>query len=493
MTGANRVLRWWMLFVVTLLGFTGIYQAQELLEWEPHGCWFSTNSDNVRCGWVTVPETPQEPDGRTIELAVAVFDGGRDDVAPLIYLHGGPGAQIMPYADIYANALRSLWQGRDFIVFEQRGIGVNQPALNCNAYNDALYELIPLNFSDEDWLQIVGKALLDCRDNYEAQGISLRHYNTRNSAYDVVAIMDALGYEQTHLLGISYGTRLALTVADIAPARIASMVLDSVVAPSADGSAEFAYNYQRALDAFFKACGDDTSCDTQHPNLEQRFDTIITAHNERPVRHRTFDTATGESLIVNVNGDLLLEIMFNLLYDTSIYGQLPAQIERLETGNYDYFVGNFLRDLNSITNDISIGMYYAVMCQDEINFADVGLAEATHVNLSPNMLAFAGDITLDTRFCQQYAPSQNNVANDAIVSDVPTLLLAGDYDPITPPAWAELTAKTLPQSQVFTFASSSHAVLFADGCASQMASAFIENPTQALDAGCVTTTFDHFP
>jgi hypothetical protein len=71
---------------------------------------------------------------------------------------------------------------------------------------------------------------------------------------------------------------------------------------------------------------------------------------------------------VNVNGDLLLEIMFNLLYDTSIYGQLPAQIERLETGNYDYFVGNFLRDLNSITNDISIGMYYAVMCQDEINF-----------------------------------------------------------------------------------------------------------------------------
>ena len=39
---------------------------------------------------------------------------------------------------------------------------------------------------------------------------------------------------------------------------------------------------------------------------------------------------------------------------------------------------------------------------------------------------------------------------EAVYSETPALLLSGEYDPITPPAWAALAAETLPMSHTYT-------------------------------------------
>ena len=47
-------------------------------------------------------------------------------------------------------------------------------------------------------------------------------------------------------------------------------------------------------------------------------------------------------------------------------------------------------------------------------------------------------------FCQEWDSGQAGpIENEPVVSDVPTLLLAGEFDPITPPAWARQAAETL--------------------------------------------------
>ena len=88
----------------------------------------------VDCGMLTVPEDHSQPDGPTIRLAVAVFHalGSKPKPDPIIYLDGGPGIHTLDQA---AYAFDSTFSGfarnRDFILFDQRGVGLSEPALDC--------------------------------------------------------------------------------------------------------------------------------------------------------------------------------------------------------------------------------------------------------------------------------------------------------------------------------------------------------------------------
>ena len=72
-----------------------------------------------------------------------------------------------------------------------------------------------------------------------------------------------------------------------------------------------------------------------------------------------------------------------------------------------------------------------------------------------------------------------------MLSDVPTLLMAGEFDPITPPAWARHAAETLPNGTVFEYAGVGHGASIVEGCPRDMLIAFFNDPTTALDDACV--------
>jgi pimeloyl-ACP methyl ester carboxylesterase len=75
--------------------------------------------------------------------------------------------------------------------------------------------------------------------------------------------------------------------------------------------------------------------------------------------------------------------------------------------------------------------------------------------------------------------------NEPVRSDLPVLLLAGDYDPITPPTFAEETAVYLPNSFVFTFIGVSHGVMGGHRCGIEVAIAFLDDPTKPPPADCL--------
>jgi hypothetical protein len=79
------------------------------------------------------------------------------------------------------------------------------------------------------------------------------------------------------------------------------------------------------------------------------------------------------------------------------------------------------------------------------------------------------------------------------VSDIPTLLLSGRFDPITPAYFAEAAAKTLSHSYAYTFPDTSHGAFLFNACANRIAQEFLANPSDAPDARCIAsepTTFD---
>jgi hypothetical protein len=63
--------------------------------------------------------------------------------------------------------------------------------------------------------------------------------------------------------------------------------------------------------------------------------------------------------------------------------------------------------------------------------------------------------------------------------------MAGEFDPITPPARAHHAAETLPNATVVEFAGVGHGASIVEGCPRDMLIAFLSDPTGSLDDACL--------
>jgi pimeloyl-ACP methyl ester carboxylesterase len=72
-----------------------------------------------------------------------------------------------------------------------------------------------------------------------------------------------------------------------------------------------------------------------------------------------------------------------------------------------------------------------------------------------------------------------------VVSDVPTLLLVGEFDPVTPPEWAEAAAVHLGRGELFVFPAVGHGVLDSHRCATDLVKAFLAAPEDPQAPECL--------
>ena len=73
----------------------------------------------------------------------------------------------------------------------------------------------------------------------------------------------------------------------------------------------------------------------------------------------------------------------------------------------------------------------------------------------------------------------------AVQSDVPTLILVGEFDPVTPPEWADVAAEGLSHASVFVFPAVGHGVLDSHVCASDLVRAFLDRPQAPRPPACL--------
>jgi pimeloyl-ACP methyl ester carboxylesterase len=79
------------------------------------------------------------------------------------------------------------------------------------------------------------------------------------------------------------------------------------------------------------------------------------------------------------------------------------------------------------------------------------------------------------------------VQKEPVTSSIPTLILEGEYDPITPPANGILTAQTLSRSFFFLFPGVSHSVRTTNACPGIIGQAFLDHPTVKPNASCISS------
>lgn len=263
--------------------------AQVETSWKRIPCPFDSSKAllPVICGRLTVPENYDDPTGRMIEIAFLVVKAKKniDPERPVLFLNGGPGQTSLHFAEtLVTNPLiNKVVIDRDWVFFDQRGTGRSTPQLYCPDEKDHPFDL------------------KKCRDDLIKQGIDLSQYNSARSSHDMEELRKALGVNQWNLWGISYGSRLALTMARYFPSSVHAIVHDGPGLPEGQESVDDALGFDAALSRLFTKCANDPDCSARFPRLRSRFLEALVRLRQQPlsVGEKTFDDNTVVSFIFN--------------------------------------------------------------------------------------------------------------------------------------------------------------------------------------------------
>ena len=100
-------------------------------------------------------------------------------------------------------------------------------------------------------------------------------------------------------------------------------------------------------------------------------------------------------------------------------------------------------------------MYFSVQCADEAPFttqAQVERASNSHPQLAPYL---EPDSIFD--ICGFWGSEPNDIKSAPLDANIPTLILAGRFDPITPPDWGRRAGSVIPGSHYVEFPSAATA------------------------------------
>lgn len=479
---------------------------------EPKNCPFTLPPEfareTVRCGMVTVPERHNNPTGKTIRLGVAILKSksATPQPDPLVMAQGGPGASMLELLPAFLPSLGGM-RDRDIILFDQRGTRYSEPFLFCQEIYD--FKVQNARFPDSPALRDrYQAAVAGCRDRLKNSGVDLGAYNSLESAADVPMVVQAAGYSgQFNFYGVSYGTMLAQHLMRDFPDRLRSVVMDSVAPLDTSFIVQLPRSTDRALRRFFEACRRDRVCGATYTTLEQDFLAAIGRLRSRPLLVKlpnygelqdllegrvSIETLNPDRLAVPVliDGDGFVAAVSTAFYSSASIPKLPQALRETRQNNY----AGILRVLPLLlfTKGQADGVYNSVMCSEDGGFSmsDVNTS-GVYPEIAPALQQAPEELL---RTCQtwQVSPLDPKV-NQPVQSTVPSLLLSGELDQVTPPEFAERVARGLSRHYRQVLPGLSHAVFGSSDCVSRMMGDFLQNPEQAPNANCVAqmrTQFD---
>ena len=441
----------------------------------------------VECGRLKAPENYDDP-SRQIEIAFMIVHAksNSDPENPVIFLSGGPGAPSLVYAEMLVATpqIHEVVVDRDWVFYDQRGMGRSLPALRCEREKDYL------------------KRVRICRDKLIKEAVDLSQYNSQRSAQDIEALRKALGVKQWNLWGISYGSRLAFAVARDFPTSVRSIVHDGPSDPQAPEIIDDFRGTEAAINKLLSKCAADAACARRYPDLRTRFLAALPRLRHQPLK--VGDKQINDTELVNyIRGYLftgsptiLEQRIQNLLayMDAAARGdsQLMSQVEKTMPEEKE--------------NDTPVppegwyamGQNLSVECNEERSFeSPEQYREAA--KRSDIVRALLGDQDGRNIFqdCALWPSGRADpIRKTRVPYDGPQLAFSGELDASLSGLSGDRIAMTYPNARNVVFKNAVHGQAdFADfppavvsdyrRCALLLARQFFADPQGRLDTSCV--------
>ena len=461
----------------------------------------------MECGFLRVPENRENPESRFIDLHFVKLSstwddeerkrdskddglapGRRDD--PVIYLTGGPGAQVTTYVKRFKD--HGIRKHRDLYILEQRGIGSSGDF--CPFYGERRPELMDVKTFEAN-LDAAIEQTRQCAEGAKAAGVDLRGYNTIENARDVKALRRALGFKNWNVWGISYGSILGQAYLKEDPEGIRAVALDAIVPLAAREDAYWRIInwYDRDLKKLDEACQANSSCAGRYPDLGERVREAAKEAASAPIVVDVKDTEVRPSGKAHFFQDIAGLLPFALFYEQDNYPALPGVIyawtDAIKRRDPTLFRAlGAAAGSGAMFGGISRGMYDAILCLD----GDVeGQAVSLRADLKDHPVlagAFTSEESLKRRveLCGALGLAPRPASEYAPVeTEIPALIIEGDMDPITPPPLAKAILPGFKNGTYVEFPYAGHGPSRSVKCAGDMLNKFYDNPTAKPDLSCV--------
>ena len=399
----------------------------------------------VKCGVINVPSNYNKPEYAqlTINFAVLPAIDSTKNKAPLMFLAGGPGQAAVELASHIYNGFTEIRKTRDIILVDQRGTGKSHP-LQCDEPKKAkLYSIIPEEFDKAE--------VLTCVDKLQKNN-NLSQFTSENAIRDFDEVRKALGHKKINLYGGSYGTRAALVYMRLFPESLNRVILDSV-GPVEVPIGLFGLSSARSFEMLIANCKVEKTCHNAYPNLANEYEDVIKRLTHSTVSLSVTHPRLGTQTPFILSKGKFIGTLLTSLYSIETRSMLPLVIHQAYKNNYQPLLG-----LIASTDDgmnMYVGLHFNIVCNEDMP------------RITPEMIQNDKKNTFgkgETHKSWQVAcplwPKYHVDKNFAqpVIANIPTLILSGDLDPVTPPSNGDKSAATLPNNHHIVSKNSAHIV-----------------------------------
>lgn len=434
-------------------------------------------------GYLEVLENRDNPQGKTIQLPVYIFKSRSENPKPdpIIYTVGGPGSSTMRSAK-YMKAYQYL-DDRDFILFEQRGTQYAKPHLACPEWSQAQYlSNLPSFAGDRD--SLFNQAAKNCRERLLEAGNDLNSYTTNDVAADIEDLRKVLGIERYNLLTLSYSTKIGQVLIRDYPQAIRSVVMDSPLPLEMSYDEVSVSNLMDAVEKLLSDCEADNQCVVAYPNLKERFYQFLRDKTENPLLVKVENPISKKEEVFYLRGSDLITV-----FTSANTGQVP---------NVPFEINKILNNDMSTVKDYLANLFYkpgpgngkgmrlSVWCAEEFPFVSQEKVKS-EMHKYPEVRGLSPAVFKE-EVCKIWGVKKvTDIENQPVKSDIPVLLISGEYDNETPPEAAKAMQKNLPNSFHLVFKAWKHGPTtnWSNPCAMTAANMFFNNPQSLPQPECL--------
>jgi len=409
----------------------------------------------VESGEYFVPESRADASDRIVSIPFyRLRSTAAKPAAPIFLVAGGPG--VSGIEDVHNNKdwrrMALLYRGiADVIVFDQRGAGRSRPKLDCPQRVS-----LPLNtpMTLESYSTQLREQSIACRRMWEERGADLTAYNTAESAADIDALRVALGYNKIALVGGSYGSHLSLAVLRQFPKSIERAVLHGVVGP------DHIYDLpSEVLAALARLAADAERSEHIGPHvppggLIQALVTVLQRLERAPlkitVQHR------GEPVEITLGKYDIQRLAFSGARDREKL-DWPARIIAMYHGDFSSVASYAIYARNE---NIDSAMHTMMDCSSGLSKRRLRRLRSDPVEAAAAEIM--GDVNIE-RFATCAAWGSKDLGKEFrsnVVSSIPTLIIQGSWDVLTPVANGNQIAADMGNAHVVRVEGGTHRVLY---------------------------------
>ena len=434
-------------------------------------------------GYMKVPEFFEHPDGKTIDLAIAIFKCRSDTAihSPLILCAGGPGlSNIDDFVPALAGGLGDLFLNtRDVVIIESRGLKYSKPWLFIPGIEELQLSLLDKNLSVDETIHMYLDTLKSAYEKFTAAGINLSAFNTLETSNEVVYTMKKLGYDKFSIFGTSYGTEIVQYILMNHPEHLTSVVMNGTM-DITRGGYDMHTNLIKVLDSLFEKIREDSVYSKAYPDLKSRFLEKLKNLNALSDTINVRYWRNQKDYKVVLNGNRVAVWLFHQMYTNT---QIQLSIFKIVNGDYSEIVANpgLIFPIPEFSTGLSLSMFLSETSEikpenipDRGEYAD--LIKGTSLSLfGPYFWNKAKTVW----------PVKAKADTKQIITDIPTLMLAGKMDYLCLPSYAKQFAENQQNTYLYLFDDVAHSPVDKGDCAILMLKEFFDNPYQAPDNSCM--------